>query len=376
MVEVCTGYPPDRVGGAERVVSCIREGLVPGGNRVVVLTRFWKRAVPDPGIIQVRTSRSELAGYVGWGWQAYRKVSEIRPDLLHCHGLEGAIVCILTKFKPFPRVMHVHNSLTRESGYLSSFVHRLGLWALELAILLADVVVVPTEVVKEDTKRHIRWVSPDKIRVLPNPVTQSPPPSAEELKAVKEQLGIGTRRAVVYFGKIKRTKGLEDLCEAYEMMRQKQNAALVIAGAPTATDRFLEGLKTKYRDVLFTGFVPDPEPYYRLADLFCIYTKGFEGGETFAISLAEALLKKVPVVCADNPIFREVTGGNAIFVSPADPHALAAALDDALSDPPSLAGMVQGGYEFASERYVPRVFVERTESIYREAIARKTQRVR
>lgn len=371
LVEVCTGYPPDRTGGAEQVVSCIREGLVPEGHRVRVVTRCWGTEISSPDIIQIRTPKSELSGYMSWALQASRRVSRINPDLIHCHGLEGAIVCILTKSRPFSRVVHVHNSLSRESGYRSSVVHWFGLWALELGIALADVVVVPTEVVKEDIKRHIHCINRSKIVVVPNPVAQSKPTSPEDLAKLRGQLSLGRRKVILYFGKVKRTKGLEDICKAYEIMRQKKDVALVISGAPTATDRFLEKLKATYGDVVFTGFVPNSAPFYQIADLFCIYTTGFEGGETFAIALAEAMFHRVPIVCADNPIFREVTGENAVFVEPRNVIALARAFDEAVANPLSLRPMVENGYEIAAKRYTPSLFLERIKTVYRAAVARK-----
>jgi glycosyltransferase involved in cell wall biosynthesis len=370
IVEICTGYPPDRTGGAEQVVETIREGLEAEGHNVTILTRFWKRNLFDPKVIQIPTPKSELKGYLMWALQARRKLVGLKPDLIHCHGLEGALLSILTLARGFPRIVHVHNSLTREGGYLNSLVHWFGLWAFELGIILADIVVVPTEVVKHDLLRHLPWIRSSKIVVVPNPVTQPKPVSRSDLEALRNQLNLDGRKVILYFGKIKRTKGLEEICRAYEAMKQKKNAALVIVGAPTATDRFLESLKSSYIDVIFTGFVPDPTPFYGIADIFCIYTSGFEGGETFAISLAEAMYNGVPVVCADNSIFREVTGGNAIFVDPANPAALADAFDLAVMNYESLARMAEDAQRIALERYTPDLFARRIAFVYMGAVNR------
>ena len=369
IVELCTGYPPDRTGGAEQVVSCIRDGLVPRGHRVRIVTRYWGTRVPGPDITQIRTPKSEFRGYAGWTVQAVRTVSHIRPDLIHCHGLEGALVCIFTSNKRFPRMMHLHNSLSRERGYLKSITHIIGLCVLMLAIMRADLVVVPTQVVREDVFRHLGRTNRNKIIVLPNPVAQSESIPTEEFSRLKRELNANHRKVILYFGKVKRTKGLEDICKAYEMMQRKNEARLVVAGAPTATDTFLQQLKREYEDVVFTGFVPDPAPFYQVADLFCIYTTGFEGGETFGVALVDAMLNKVPIVCSDNPIFREVTGGNAMFAPPQNPGALASAFDKALSDLRPLALRAERAYEFATREYTQEIVSERLEKIYRRLIA-------
>ena len=160
-----------------------------------------------------------------------------------------------------------------------------------------------------------RGLNPDKIRVIPNCVdTEYYRPDGLG-KEVREKYSLQDKFVVLYFGKIKVTKGVETLCKAFEILKKEVDAALIIGGAAAATNKYSNYLKSTYKDVIFTGFVDDPRKYYAAADVFSIYTQGFEGGETFAISLAEAMSMGMPVACSDNPIFREVTGGNALLAT-------------------------------------------------------------
>ena len=127
-------------------------------------------------------------------------------------------------------------------------------------------------------------------------------------------------------------------------------------------------MKGAYPDVVFTGFVEDPTIFYEIADLFCIYTAGFEGGETFAVALAQAMRQKVPVVCSDNPIFREVTRGLAIFAPSHDPGALSRAFAAALGDPEGARLMAEKAFHSAENEYSPGVFLARLQSLYSQLV--------
>lgn len=368
IVQACTGFPPDRRGGAENVVSCILSGLPKSEFDTTVLTRLWKTRLGADDVTQLATLPGEAMGYLSWGLAAAAVILRTRPDILHCHGLEGAVLCSSVKFGPRAKVMHVHNSLSREGNFLNSRRHRWGYELLSNACETADMVMCPTSVVRDDVIAHIPSIRHQNVVVLPNPVEVGRLHSEAELNALRERWGLKGKKVILYFGKIKRTKGIEEICEAYERLERKDNVKLVIAGAPTATDRFLTHLRGAYPDVVFTGFVEDPTIFYQIADLFCIYTAGFEGGETFAVALAQAMRQKVPVICSDNPIFHEVTGDSAIFTPLHDPDALSLAFAAALRDPEGARLMAEKAFYWAENRYAPGVFLARLRSLYSQLV--------
>jgi len=364
VVQACTGFPPDRQGGAENVVSCILGGLPRSEYNTTVLTRRWKNKVGTKFVTQLRVLPGESMGYLSWSIEAAAWLLRIRPDILHCHGLEGAVACNAARFGPRVKVMHVHNSLSREDAFLESRMHRLGYELLNNACTRADVVVCPTSVVREDVLTHLPAIKKEDVIVLSNPVEKGRRYSSAELNQLRAKWGLTGKKVILYFGKIKRSKGIEEICEAYQKLDDKENVKLVVAGSPTATDKFLTHLRESYPNVIFTGFVDDPASLYQIADLFCIYTSGFEGGETFAIALAQAMREGVPVVCSDNPIFREVTRNSAIFAPPHDPEALSRAFASALSDPEGLKAMADRAFEVAESEYAPDVFLARLQALY------------
>lgn len=363
---MCGGYPPDRKGGVETIVSVLCNLLSGRGYDCRVVTRRWSQTLVKPGVDQISTPEGEAKGYAMWAFKAIKRVASLRPDIIHCHGLEGAIVCSLLRFSSAKTFMHIHNSLSREAGFMKNLRHRLGYLVLREACITASAVICPTEVVKQDVIRHIPTIEQDKIRVVPNFAADPSPWAEDRIVEFRRQLNVASKRVLLYFGKVKRSKGIEEICEAYEMLPNKEDIALVVAGGATATERFLELLKARYPDVIFTGYVDDPSPYYQIADVFCIYTSGFEGGETFAISLAESMRYGVPVVCADNPIFREVTRGFAFFAPAKRPRILADRIQEAIREGEVSRKMGRGAKLVADEYYSPNAFLDSIVHAYSE----------
>lgn len=365
ILQATTGFPPDREGGIENYVYILRQELLRKGHEVKVLTRLWKRAVRVNNVIQLSTPLGELSGYITWLIKAYIQIIRDHSyDILHCHGLEGHILCSLSSIK-IPKVLHMHNSLLREPGYYEYWRHHLALLVQKKAWQNATAIISPTHVVKMDFLKYIKSISPDKIRVIPNMInTEEFNPSIDG-QDVKTRYGIEDKIVILYLGKIKPTKGIEDICKALKFIRAKRHdVVLMVAGSPTATTRFYDYLRFNYPETIFTGYIDKPVKYYASSDIFCIYTPGFAGGETFAIALAEAMAMGLPIVCSDNPIFQEVMRGNAIFAQPNNPQKLGEALLYLIDNPNVRRAMGRKSREIAENFYNCKKVVSQIEKLY------------
>ena len=92
-------------------------------------------------------------------------------------------------------------------------------------------------------------------------------------------------------------------------------------------------------NVHLTGFVPNARRYLRAFDAIVSTTSA---REAFGMSIIEALVAEVPVICTDQPGPREVIGGCGRLVADGDPSALAAAMIQMKREGP--ARPVQAGY--------------------------------
>ncbi|MHB8959829.1 MAG: glycosyltransferase family 4 protein [Candidatus Limnocylindrales bacterium] len=156
-------------------------------------------------------------------------------------------------------------------------------------------------------------------------------PSDNERREL-ERLGLSTPY-VLYLGRLTARKNLARLIRAFSNARLPEHR-LVLAGAPSGVS---ENLAAVARDagvgdrVLLLGRVDDAAlpALYRHASAFA-YVSFDEG---FGVPPLEAMAFGIPVVCSDIATLRETAGGGgALFVSPFDEAAIAAALTQAVDD--------------------------------------------
>ncbi len=162
----------------------------------------------------------------------------------------------------------------------------------------------------------------DEITVIPNAV---------EVGTVPDVDRVATR--VAFVGRDDARKGLDVLLEAWPgVVAAIPGAELVVIGTDRA-DR---------PGVRFLGRIADADKMAALAGaaVFCAPNLG---GESFGITLVEAMAAGCRVVASDLPGFREVLGGLGDLVPPGDPEALAGALVTALAAPDDPAPLAEAG---------------------------------
>jgi glycosyltransferase involved in cell wall biosynthesis len=367
VVQACTGYPPDRIGGVETVVEHLKSELPRWGYDVRVLTRFWGKKLSANGVTQFLTLPGESLGYLSWGMMATLAVKAENPDLVHCHGLEGAVLCNFPKLVTARRIFHLHTPFT-QTRFLNTPQHRMGNEILRRACFSANRVICPSSAAKEDALRHLPSMDSQKVAVLHNPVKPGPPVDSEILMKLRKRWKLEGKKVILYMGKLRPEKGIEDICKAYQLMTSREETKLMIVGAPGGA-KFFKHLSDTYPNVTFTGYVDNPLQYYQLSDLYCIYSAGFESGESFAITLAQAMMIGVPVVCTDNPVFREVTGGHARFVPAHNSRELCSAFQEAFDHPGLAISRASHAKKFAEANYSIEKFMQRLAAIYREELA-------
>lgn len=198
---------------------------------------------------------------------------------------------------------------------------------LKIQYHLADHIFVHTQKMKDELCQDF-GVDEKAVTVIRHPINDAFPDTALTPDEAKEKLGLGAdEKTILFFGRLRPYKGLEQLLEAYEQLTSRgMNYRLIIASEPKkGSEEYLETIEKAVRRVNEDGrvisrieFIPDQdmELYLKAADVLVLpYKEIFQSGVLF-LSYTFGL----PVVCADVGSFREevVEGETGFLCRPND----------------------------------------------------------
>jgi D-inositol-3-phosphate glycosyltransferase len=223
---------------------------------------------------------------------------------------------------------------------VQSFIERLSVpWMLKMAYRISDKVIAQSKV-SEGELRKVLQIPEAKITVIPHgnylPFIGKVP-AREEARA---WVGLSNQaRVLLFFGHIKRVKGLDILLAAMpRLVQEHPNIMLLVAGKVWKDDlqryqRQVEVQGVSSHCTFHTRFIPDSEVayYYAAADVIVLpYRRIYQSGV-----LLMAMSYGKPVVVSDIEGMTEVvTDGENGYVFPAgDAEALADKLIEATSNP-------------------------------------------
>ena len=235
-------------------------------------------------------------------------------------------------------VVHDHSSGARlVRGGLRGLAKRL---ATRVPWAAADAVVAVSAYVGE-RQRTAGRVPARRIHVVPNPV--SVPGAVRPAAQVRADLGLGPgRRLVAAAGRLTKEKGFADLLVAADALPADVDV-LIFGDGPERPrlEALRAGLRTGAR-IHLTGQRPDAAECVAAADV-CVVPSRWE--EAFCLAAAEPLARGRPLVATRVGAIPELVrdGVTGLLVPPADPPALARAIQRLLDAPELAAALGQAG---------------------------------
>nr|WP_281383428.1 glycosyltransferase family 4 protein [Granulicella aggregans] len=159
----------------------------------------------------------------------------------------------------------------------------------------------------------------------------------------------GREVVIVCASRLERYKGIH---LAISAVREVPGARLVVVGDGPYRGA-LEEMSTELiasRKVEFAGFQKNMQPYYELADVFCMPSLGPEG---LPMSSLEAMGRGLPCILSDLPVHREITddGVGAMLFASGDAGSLEGAMTRMATDVAVRAKLAREGYRIIGERY-------------------------
>lgn len=298
-------YPPS-VGGIQTHTRALSRALVRQGLDVWVITRrhagLPRESIED-GVTVLRVGDGDAphalatASYLAGTVAAVRSLGDY-VDVLHAHQMLSPMTCALLAGPLCGKSIVINPHACGPIGDVAQLQrHRrfTGFLRLESARRMGDAFVSINRVITGELTAL--GIEEERIWSLPNGVDieQFHPASAEEKRALREQLGLPKGPLVIASGRLAPEKGVDVLLESWSRVASaREDATLVVLGdgperAKLEAQAAARGISQRVR---FTGAVTDVASYLRAADVFALPSRT----EGLPVALLEAMACGLPSV--------------------------------------------------------------------------------
>jgi glycosyltransferase involved in cell wall biosynthesis len=322
---------PGETGGMETYARA----LVPALARAAPGTRFTAFVGRDARGVDLGVERVVL------GVSAANRADWVRGEQL---GLPRAaqragcdLVHSLASTAPatgrFRRITTVHDLNYQVVPEAHFGVRGLGMRALvPLAVRRSDRVIAVSHSTRDDLVRLLH-ADPARIDVVPNGLGRPPATTGTPAARLRARLDLGDRQVLLCLSAKRPHKNLTGLIDALALIPPERRPVAVMPGYPTPHEEELRaraGERCVAADVRLIGWTSDDdvEGLFALAAAFA-YPSLYEG---FGLPVLEAMARGVPVACSDRSSLPEVAGDAALLFDPAEPAAIARAIERLLGD--------------------------------------------
>lgn len=259
------------------------------------------------------------------GIKLFRFIAELlftKADLYHTISpVGGATATILGKT---PLVVTIHDLIPFNiSGYDYSWKYCFMRFCIRTSVARSAAVVVPYKVTKDELVARFN-VPEAKIHVVHYGVDHS--------HFFRRQVTGGSSR-ILYIGEVSRSKGVDVLIRAFDLVKKSiSDAELIIGGKRSKDQPLLESLSREMglKDVTFRGYIPENElpDHYSSATVMI-----FPSRCGFGLSTLEAMACGTPVIVGAVLDAPEFVADAGILVNPDDVDELARSIIRVLTDP-------------------------------------------
>ncbi len=348
--------PNLRCGGAERVTVNLANGFIKRGYAVdmVLLSakgEFLVDLLPEVRVIDLKVNRMR-----GLLFPLIRYILTQRPTtFLACMWPLSMIAILACKLScvDVRLVVVEHTTWSRDIICKSRFKRWQVATSMHYIFPSARDIVTVSQGAADDLARFANLCR-DDVKVIYNPVVGESKPDNTSLLP-PQNWWLGPHRKVLAVGTLTAIKDYFTLLKAFAQLRQKVDARLLILGegeSRTSLETYIKNLGLE-GSVFLPGFIKDPSPYYKQADLHVLSSKG-EGLPTVII---EALAAGTPVVstdCLSGP--REILcdGRYGHLVPVGDSAALALAMAESLNSKYDPAILKLRAHDFSIDKAVTR----------------------
>ena len=361
-------------GGGSVVVLAITRALIARGAEVTVI------ALDDETATHFRAAGAKAVRAPLW----FRPINPLdivpflflwllclrnKYDLVATHTSKGGVIGrIAARLAGVPTIVHhVHGFAFHQ--FTAPRTLKLFVALERFAARFCDFIIAVGEQHRQTTI-NFGIKTPDEIATVLNGIDLEKFQGVDR-EASRRSLGFGRNEQIIgSIGRLAPQKGFEYAIRAMKLvLAENPNARLVLAGdGPLEAELREEARRNGVEErVTFLGFRRDVPELLAAFDIF-VHPSLWEG---LSISLMEAMAAGKPIVASDIWGNKEmiVTGHNGILVPPADPEALAAALNRTLAGAPLAKSMADQAKFDAFARFTEDRMVAENVAAYDRAVA-------
>jgi len=361
-----------KIGGAERVIADIAEGLDSQKFDVTVWCVARGGEIADE--LNEKGIKVKILGIISYYnplniLKLARLLRKAKPDIVHIHGYFASVIGrIAAKIAGILILInHVHSTYwdykkrnILMERFLSLFTHK---------------IICCSKAVK-DFVRGLERIKPAKILVIYNGVDEDRLSTFKNASSVKAQFGIDSGDSVVgTVSSLTPHKGHKYLFQAAPMILDVlPTTKFLIVGDGILREKLEEQIKNLDlgSSVIFTGTRKNIPDLLSAMDIFVLPSCSREG---LGISIIEAMAAEKPVVATDIGGIPEVVknGETGLLVLPRNPEALAQAIIELLRNPKKANTMGKKGRIRFKEKFTNKRMLSEVENLYVALINQKKE---
>jgi glycosyltransferase involved in cell wall biosynthesis len=347
---------------------------------VTVLTSRYDRSLPTREIRDgVQVFRPRVLMHVSkgvlmptmfyWAWLNIQQA-----DIVHLHlpQLDAAYIALISRLLNKPVVLTYQCDLRLPVGLIHFIANQVSHVANHISFKIADEVVTTSLDYAEASVFMRPYLS--KIRAILPPV-ELVSPNQEDVKAFQHRVKLAPgQRIIGMAARLAAEKGVEYLVEAMQDILKKNPTARVlymgqyqnVLGEEEYSRKLTPMIQELGEHWTFLGNLPPAEltAFYQQCEVTVL--PSINSTEAFGIVQVESMSCGTPVVASDLPGVRQpvrMTGKGRV-VPPADPHALAEAINDVLGHPE----LYKGDVNAVIKSFSPQRIAEEYEHVFEEVL--------
>ena len=343
--------------------------LIRLGHQVTICTYHCGRDLPGLDIRRTPNIPWYTADQIGASYHrlyinlllfalSLRVCREIKPDVIHGHIHEGALIGEMVRWVTgVPVLFDLQGGLVeelRDKGFLKGdgLLVKTFRWLERRIDHGADLIVTQSAAMAEDLRVNF-GVPPERVHLTMDGVNTEDFRPGLATPELRRELGLPSdKKIVVYLGLLTEYQGVDCLLQAIPLViRQYPAVHFLIMGYPVEKYQRMAAAMGISDHITFTGRID----YARAAEYICLgdVAASPKLGKTEANGkLYNYMACGLPTVAFDAWVNREILGEYGVYASPiGDPAALANAIVQVLSDDELARRLGQGGRERVVKMY-------------------------